>query len=193
MAIGLAIYMKHINPRPSYVPDLNRYLSDAQKLSKTYGHGTTCIKDHNYEILGGSHSHLIDAVDKEEHARKRKVMSAAFTIKNLEHWEYKVIKLTQRLLDAFDKLCTAPLPQGETKIEEKEPTLDFNKWIYLWTIEAINNIALSSTLGLLESGKDVVTADKLDGTLYKADIDSHRISPSWPSQFLFGTTKITRF
>jgi cytochrome P450 len=139
-----------------------------QAIKDIYGHGTTCIKDHSYDILAGSHTHLIDSIDKTEHARKRKTMSAAFAIKNLEHWEFKITNLTQRLVNAFDKLCTAPLPKGEKSVEEKDLTLDFNKWINLWTIEAINNIALSSTLGLLESGTDVVTAEKLDGTLYKA-------------------------
>ncbi|KAF2183721.1 cytochrome P450 [Zopfia rhizophila CBS 207.26] len=96
------------------------------------------------------------------------MMSAAFAIKNLERWEYKVANLTRRLVVAFDKLCTSPLSKEQVRADPADLTLDFNKWINLWTIEAINNIALSSTLGLLEQGSDAVTAEKPDGTLYKA-------------------------
>lgn len=137
-------------------------------IKDIYGHGTKCIKDLNYEVLKGSHAHLIDVIDKGDHARKRKLMSAAFAIKNLERWEYKVASLMQRLVQAFDKLCTAPMKKAYDIVDPADLTLDFNMWINLWTIEAINNIALSSTLGLLEQGSDVVTAEKLDGALYKA-------------------------
>lgn len=44
----------------------------------------------------------------------------------------------------------------------------FSKWVYLFPIEAINNIALSSFLGLLEKETDIVTAQQPDGTLYPA-------------------------
>ncbi|RAH81023.1 putative cytochrome P450 [Aspergillus japonicus CBS 114.51] len=141
---------------------------DNQAIKDIYGHGTPCLKDLNYVVLGGSHTHLFDVVDKSDHARQRKTLSAAFAIKNLERWESKVGQTTARLLKAMDAHCTAPLPPGRTIPNPVDVTLDFNKWVYLFTIEAINSIALSSTMNLLDKGTDDVTAQRKDGTVYRA-------------------------
>lgn len=137
-------------------------------IKDIYGHSTKCLKDLNYVILSGSHTHLIDSVDRAEHARKRKMLSAAFAMKHLEPWEFKVADVTSRLVKAFDNRCTSPMQTSKTVPKPTDLTIDFNEWINLFTIEAINKIALSASLGLLEQGSDLVTAEKLDGTLYQA-------------------------
>jgi len=137
-------------------------------IKDIYGHTTKCIKDKNYEILSGSHTHLIDAIDKQDHSRKRKLMSAAFAIKNLERWEFKVADVTKRLLAVLDEKCTSPMLSSSKSPEFADLTVDFNQIINLWTIEAINSIALSSKLGLIEQGTDEVTAERIDGTVYRA-------------------------
>ncbi|RAL15783.1 uncharacterized protein BO97DRAFT_440431 [Aspergillus homomorphus CBS 101889] len=141
---------------------------DTQAIKDIYGHSTPCVKDLNDVILGGSHTHLFDVVDKSGHAHQRKTLSAAFAIKNLELWEFKVVQTTKRLLKAIDAHCTAPMPPGQAMPDPVDVTLDFNKWVHLFTIEPINNIALSSTMDLLDKGTDVVTAQKRGGTLYEA-------------------------
>lgn len=95
-------------------------------------------------------------------------MSAAFAIKNLERWEFKVASVTQRLIRVLDKGCTEALPSTSSSPSKEDLTVDFNQLINLWTIEAINQIALSANLGLIEQGSDEVVAEKMDGTLYKA-------------------------
>ncbi|EXJ72396.1 uncharacterized protein A1O5_04900 [Cladophialophora psammophila CBS 110553] len=140
----------------------------AKAIKDIYGHGSSCTKDLNYVILRGTHTHLIDVVDKVEHGRKRKQLSSAFAIKNLEAWEFKVAEVTERLLKQFDIHCTAPLPIEDGVPDPADLNLDYGKWINLFTIEAINNIALSARLGLLEQGKDEVNAEKMDGTTYRA-------------------------
>lgn len=134
-----------------------------------YGHGTTCIKDLKYVITASDHPHLFDVVEKQKHGAKRKRLSAAFAIKNLERWEFKVAATTERLLDAFDKLCTSKPAPGTERPNPADLTVDFNHWINLFTIEAINYLTLSSKLGLLEQGHDLVPAEKLDGTIYQAN------------------------
>ena len=141
---------------------------DIRAIKDLYGHATKCEKDLNYSVAAGSHRHLIDSVDRPEHARKRKLMSAAFAIKNLEPWEFKVAHVTSGLLQAFDIRCTEPLPASTTSPDPADLTIDFNKWVNLFTIEAINKIALSASLGLLEQGSDEVTAERPDGFKYKA-------------------------
>ncbi|KAK2593521.1 hypothetical protein QQS21_008787 [Conoideocrella luteorostrata] len=146
----------------------------ADAIKDIYGHRTKCLKDKKESILAGTHRHLFDVVDKAEHSRKRKLLSAAFAIKNLEKWEFKVRYTSERLLRALDERCTTPLdlskqpnPNALT-VDPKDLTVDFNHWINLWTIEAINFIALSSKMDLLDTGTDEVTAERLDGTTYRA-------------------------
>ncbi|KAI0965824.1 cytochrome P450 [Xylaria arbuscula] len=135
---------------------------DSRAIKDIYGHMTPCTKDIKEDMTAGSHRNLFDVVDKPDHARKRKLLSAAFALKNLERWEHKVAFTTERLFKAFDKLCTAPL-DGQTL----DP-VDFCQWINCWTIEAINSIALSARMDLLDTGSDEVVAERRNGTLYKA-------------------------
>lgn len=141
---------------------------DIRAIHDIYGHGTKCIKDLSYTLQGGSHTHLFDVVDKVDHSRKRKRFAAAFAIKNLERWEFKVAETTQRLLNGMDAHCTKPLKRGQIISEPEDVNFDFGEWVDFFTIEAINNIALSSKMDLMDKGSDVVTAQKKDGTLYKA-------------------------
>ncbi len=141
---------------------------DIRAVKDLYGHSTRVVKDKNYTILGGSHTQLFDVVEKHEHSRKRKTLSAAFAIKHLERWEFKVAYSTKRLLNAMDGYCTAPLPKGQTIPDPKDVTFDWGMWSNLFTIEAINNIAVSSQMDLLDKGTDEVTAQKMDGTTYTA-------------------------
>ncbi|CAI6032242.1 unnamed protein product [Clonostachys chloroleuca] len=136
-------------------------------IKDIYGHRTKCTKDKKESILAGTHRNLFDVVDKAEHGRKRKLLSAAFAIKNLEKWEFKVHYTAKRLVKAFDQRCTSPLKPGQNP-EPEDLTVDFNHWINLWTIEAINYIALSSKLTFLDTGTDEWTAERPDGTQYKA-------------------------
>ncbi|POR32112.1 Cytochrome P450 oxidoreductase [Tolypocladium paradoxum] len=141
--------------------------NDTRAIKDIYGHQSKCLKDMNYSVLSGTHRHLFDVVDKEDHSRKRKLLSAAFATKNLEKWEYKIVLSAERLFKAFDERCTTPLEPSSIPASE-DLTIDFNHWINLWTIEAINYISLSSRMDLLDTGKDQVTAEKPDGTLYRA-------------------------
>ncbi|KAH6973104.1 cytochrome P450 [Ilyonectria sp. MPI-CAGE-AT-0026] len=138
---------------------------DVRAIKAIYGHGTKCLKDNNYVVMAGTHRHLFDVVDRADHTRKRRQLSAAFALKNLENWEYKVAYTAQRLFKAFDQKCTLPL-KG-TIPDPADVNLDFNHWINLWTIEAINYITLSTEMDLLDTGTDVVVAERRDGTQYQ--------------------------
>ncbi|KAJ3466600.1 hypothetical protein MRS44_004164 [Fusarium solani] len=138
---------------------------DTRAVKAIYGHNTKCVKDNNYVVLSGSHRHLFDVVDKPDHSRKRRLLSAAFAIKNLEKWEYKVAYTAKRLFDAFDKKCTAPLKGSIPDLQDVN--LDFSHWINLWTTEAICYITLSAKMDLLDTGTDEVPAEKRDGTRYR--------------------------
>ncbi|GAB1207703.1 hypothetical protein APSETT445_006432 [Aspergillus pseudonomiae] len=140
--------------------------ADPVAIKDIYGHGTKCTKDVFYSALSGPHYHLADVVDKEEHARKRKVLSSAYAIKNLENWEYKVADMTQRIITAFDERCTSPLPKGQNP-DPKDLTIDYRMWANLYTIAAIANIGLSEDLRFLDQGNDIIASEAKDGTVKK--------------------------
>ncbi|KAI5920647.1 cytochrome P450 [Camillea tinctor] len=138
-------------------------------IKDIYGHGTPCIKDPSYKITAGSHYHLADVIDKPDHARKRKVLSSAYALKNLEEWEFKVADKVERMITQFDRRCTNPLPAGRYP-EPEELNVDFRAWTNFFSLDAIADIGLSERLGLLDQGHDRVEAQKMDGTLYEVNL-----------------------
>ncbi|KAJ4249055.1 hypothetical protein NW762_012387 [Fusarium torreyae] len=144
--------------------------SGGQAIKDIYGHGTPCTKDGSYIVGAGTHYHLADVVDKPDHARKRKVLSSAYALKNLEGWEYKVADKVQRMMDHFDKVCTAPLPKGVQYPDPKDVNLDFRAWSNFFSLDAIADIGLSEKLGLLDRGHDRVEAQETCGTVYEANL-----------------------
>lgn len=141
-----------------------------QAIKDIYGHGTRCTKDDSYVVTASTHYHLADVVDKPEHARKRKVLSSAYALKNLEEWEFKVADKVERLMRQFDKRCTAPMPKGIKYATKDELTVDFRAWTNFFSLDAIADIGLSERLGLLDQGHDLVEAQRTDGTIYETSL-----------------------
>jgi cytochrome P450 len=139
---------------------------DMRAIKDIYGHNTKCTKDGSYDVSKGSHFHLADVVDKADHARKRKVLSSAYALKNLEGWEHKVADKVARVITHFDKQCTDPLPAGQVIPDEKDLNVDFRAWTNFFSLDAIADIGLSEKLGFLDQGHDLTTAQRLDGSVY---------------------------
>lgn len=129
---------------------------DVRAIKDIYGHSTACLKGDMYSTTAGAHRSLLDSVDRQEHADKRKRVAAAFATKHLVGWEHKIADKCTRLLAQLDRHCASCLfPDGKAS---EPPMFDFRKWSNLFTVEAIADIALSENLGLLEAGDDTVTA-----------------------------------
>ena len=139
---------------------------DVRAIKDIYGHNTKCTKDAQYLVTSGTHFHLADVIDKPEHARKRKVLSSAYAIKNLEGWEHKVADKTARMITHFDKSCTEPLPKGVTVPDRKDLNVDYRTWSNFFSLDAIADIGLSERLGFLDQGHDGVVGRRTDGTRY---------------------------
>jgi cytochrome P450 len=153
--------------------------SDPRAIKDIYGHNTKCIKDLMYSELAGTHYHLADVIDKPEHARKRKVLSSAYAIKNLEGWEHKVADMTGRLVKAFDALCTEPLSKGQIRPKAEDLTVDYRMWGNLFTVAAIANIGLSEDLGFLDNGSDLITAERMDGSIHQVHFRQCLHATAW--------------
>lgn len=86
-------------------PNMLSY-GDVRAVKDIYDHSTKCTKDSSYAVTAGTHFNLADVVDKTDHARKRKVLSSAYGLKNLESWEFKITDKVQRMFKHFDDVCT---------------------------------------------------------------------------------------
>lgn len=138
-------------------------------IKDIYGHGTPCTKDESYVLTAGSHYHLADVVDKADHARKRKVLSSAYALKNLESWEYKVADKVARMITQFDKRCTTPMPKGQNPTVEECP-IDFRMWTNFFSLDAIVDIGLSEKLGFLDQGHDRIDGIRTNGSPFEANL-----------------------
>jgi cytochrome P450 len=149
-----------------------------EAVKDIYGHNTKCGKDLMYQKLAGTHYHLADVIDKPDHARKRKMLSSAYAIKNLENWEHKVADMITRLIRAFDARCTPALEQGQ-RPTEADLTVDYRMWSNLFTVCAIANIGLSENLGFLDQGNDLVTSEAADGHTKKVHFRECLHATAW--------------
>ncbi|KAJ5688655.1 cytochrome p450 [Penicillium macrosclerotiorum] len=122
-------------------------------IASIYGHSTQTTKDRQYIEASGSHYHLADVVDKKEHARKRKVLSAAFAAKNLEGWEYKIAANVARLQHQFDRHIQ----------QHPGDPIDYRLWTNLFTFENLCDLCVSERPGCLDRGDDMVLAEDLAG------------------------------
>ncbi|KIW79074.1 hypothetical protein Z517_08914 [Fonsecaea pedrosoi CBS 271.37] len=143
---------------------------DVRAIKDIYGHNTPCIKDPSYVLFSGSHFHLADVIDRDDHGRKRKVLSSAYAIKNLEQWEHKVADKMNRVVKHFDQCCTAPLQPSEKVPVAEDVNLDFRAWMNFFSLDAISDIGLSDPLGFLDKGNSRTVARRTDGTRYEADM-----------------------
>ena len=134
--------------------------SNMRAIRDIYGHSTNCTKDDQYVVQSGTHYHLADVVDKKEYARKRKVLSSAYALKNLKEWEFKVADKVERLIAQFDKRCSEP---------GKDVVIDYRPWTNYFTLDAISDIGLSQMLGFLDTGNDRTISERPDGSTYEVN------------------------
>ena len=131
--------------------------SDPRAIRDIYGHNSKCTKDTQYDVLSGSHYHLADVLDKQQHAQKRKVLSSAYALKNLEEWEFKVQDVTQRMINQFDKRC------------HSDEIIEYRSWTNFFALDAISFIGLSQRLGFLDAGNDLCISARPDGSTYEVN------------------------
>jgi len=121
-------------------------------------------------LFSGSHFHLADVIDRADHGRKRKLLSSAYALKNLEEWEHKVADKMAQLIKHFDTCCTEPLPPPQKMPAPQDLNVDLRAWINFFTLDAISDIGLSESLGFLDRGHSRLSARRTDGTLYETDM-----------------------
>lgn len=138
--------------------------NDSVGFKHIYGHGSPVRKGEFYDLLAGSHRHLVDS-DREEHARKRRVLAAAYSLAGLELWEHVVADRVAALVGQYDRLCSKPEYQPTLHADPStdgislEGYINHRHWMILFSEDAITQIGLSADLKMLEAGHDVLSVN----------------------------------
>lgn len=143
--------------------------SSAVGFKDIYGHGSQVRKGEFYDVLAGSHRHLADVADRDEHARKRRVLAGAYSQAGLERWEHIVADRTTALIKQYDRLCVEPeyhptLHAGRRlKDKRLDGYINHRHWMILFAEDAIAQIGITANLKFLEAGHDVITIRDTNG------------------------------
>lgn len=173
--------------------------NDANAAKDIYGHGSPVRKDVFYDTLSGTHRHLADVADRDEHSRKRKVLAGAYSQAGLERWEHVVANRTAALLRQYDRQCEEPdyqhTPHKDLSLsaDQFEGFINHRRWMGIFAEDAITQIGISADLHLLEAGNDLVSIRDMQDNLHKFSYRealwyAHRIqsclawSPTWFKQ-----------
>jgi benzoate 4-monooxygenase len=154
------LYLQHQkHPIIRVAPEILSF-RDFAAIKDIYGFGSPCQKHEMYKLQNGEgHLNILNVVDRDEHTRKRRMLSHAFSTKNLEAWEFKITDKVEKLVVQFDKKALAPGSEDHLSGRQGDGFVDVRYWFNLFTVDAIADIALSERLGMLESGSDMVRID----------------------------------
>ncbi|EJC97641.1 cytochrome P450 [Fomitiporia mediterranea MF3/22] len=97
--------------KPEYacMPPNHVSISDPEALHVVYGHGSRTLKSDYYEVFNSVRPSIFSTRSRTEHARKRKAISHAFSLKSVLEFEpYIHIHITF-FLGQLDKLCDGKL------------------------------------------------------------------------------------
>ncbi|KAE8316641.1 cytochrome P450 [Aspergillus transmontanensis] len=129
---------------------------DVKAIKDIYGFGSPCQKHEMYKPQNGEgHMNILNVIDREDHNRKCRMLSHAFSTENLESWEFKITDKVEKLVAQFDRRAHS-LTWKNGPNQPNDSMVDVRYWFSLFTVDAIADIALSERLGMLESGSDVV-------------------------------------
>ncbi len=152
------LYLQHQeHPVIRVAPNMLSF-RDMRAIKDIYGFGSVCQKHEMYKLQNGDgHMNILNVIDRDDHNRKRRMFSHAFSTKNLETWEFKITDKVDKLVAQFDRRADSHSPAGQS--QPSHGAVDVRYWFNLFTVDAIADIALSERLGMLESGSDVIKVD----------------------------------
>ncbi|KAK9233882.1 cytochrome P450 [Lipomyces kononenkoae] len=123
-----------------------------------YSHSATrIIKDEFYDSITGEFHATGDARSREEHSRKRRTVAHAFSMRGVVEYEPAIMKASADLIDQLDKRT---IDKGVSSFN------DVDRWIHLFTFDAIADVLFSNSFRFLKLGDDLCVAETKDGKQY---------------------------
>ncbi|KAF2494117.1 cytochrome P450 monooxygenase [Lophium mytilinum] len=139
--------------------------NDPSAAASIYGHGTKATKSPFYDASGAHFKNVADTRDKQDHARKRRLLATGYALTTLLRWEGKVASRVNALLDQYDARCVSP----DVSNRADAVPVDHRRWMDLFTIDTINDIGLSANLRMIEKGDDSIEVQNSRGQTYRCN------------------------
>ena len=140
----------HVRIAPNHVS-----ISDPAAMNDIYGYGAGFLKDAWYDGGAGEYRHMADARVKTEHQRKRKMLAHVFAQKTIANLEPVISDTITVLVAQIDKSVV----EGNA--------INMRRYLNFFTIDVFSRLLYSESLGCLERGNDMVTAETEDGKTYQ--------------------------
>ncbi|KAK7471923.1 hypothetical protein VKT23_000025 [Stygiomarasmius scandens] len=132
------------------------HVSIAEKtaLPIIYGHGVTAYDKSDFykEFIANSPS-VFSAIDRRTHARKRRIVSQAFSADALRKFAPFVSKALEALVWKLNDISA-------TKAE-----IDIVSWLNYLTFDVLSDLAFGEAIGMIANGNDVVSVCRSDGII----------------------------
>ncbi|KAK9371396.1 cytochrome P450 [Lipomyces kononenkoae] len=122
-----------------------------------YSHSATrIIKDEFYDSITGEFHATGDSRSREEHSRKRRSVAHAFSMRGAAEYEPAIMKVSADLINQMDKRT----------VNNGVSSFTVDKWIHLFTFDAIGDVLFSNSFRFLHLGDDICVAEMKDGKQY---------------------------
>lgn len=140
----------HVRIAPNHIS-----ISDPQAMNDIYGHGANFLKDAWYDGGAGEHRNMADARVKSEHQAKRKMLAHIFAQKTIAQLEPLVTDILLVLVAQVDHAASSGA------------ALNIRRYLNYFTIDLFAELLYGNSLGCLQRGNDIVTAESPDGRVYQ--------------------------
>jgi cytochrome P450 len=136
-----------------------------EAVQPIYGHSAPVLKADFYETFSpvdDPSRSIVTAIDREEHARKRRYFAAAFAHKSVVEMEHIVSRKLRALAQQFDRVADGKVPSGFGS-SRNDSFINLYRWVNLFTFDVIGTMAFDCDMGFLEAGDDLTWAETEDG------------------------------
>ncbi|KAH8824004.1 cytochrome P450 [Flagelloscypha sp. PMI_526] len=159
-------------------------IATPEAMDTIYAHGNKMTKSnfyHAFQLV--SIDSIFNTTDRTRHARKRKMMSHAFSSKSLQDMEPHIHTFVDQLFTHFDRFLSpqSGIEGGEGNGWRKHDGrvwLDIIPWYHFMSFDIISKLAFGDAFGMVAAGQDaapVPTTTTLDA-IQKAGVESRK----WP-------------
>src|ERR1700753_3599457 len=136
----------HVRIGPNHVS-----ISDPRAMSDIYGHGANMLKEGFYDGGAGEFRNMADARVKAEHQRKRKMIAHIFAQKTIQGLEPAVRGTIAVLVEQLDNHA------------DEGRAINLRRYLNYFTIDFFSQLVYGESLGCVERGSDIVSAETKDG------------------------------
>ncbi|EIN08191.1 cytochrome P450 monooxygenase pc-bph [Punctularia strigosozonata HHB-11173 SS5] len=136
-------------------------IAEPQALQIVYAHGNGSLKSNFYDAFVSIQRGLFNTRNRADHARKRKIVSAIFSMKNVLEFEPHVREYVGLLIKQWDRLCAEAVKggsgdegEGGWRGESGRLWLDCLPWYNYLAFDIIGDLAFGQSFGMLHACKD---------------------------------------